>query len=223
MHNAQSCVVCCDGAPDTFLNRWGIGITMSWHADRMGLQPAIHYREDSLNGWNCDSKYINEEGKIQRIIQLSDDIATIETIAMARAFFEVATSIRPEIAAIVVTDHIASLRDLEHENGHPIHTEPSSTRKTYRYAFAYSLRLLRTQIVNALRVHATIRVVYHKERGFDKNWRADQLSRSEDIDDCRLPDANDEHFLVRINFNADPSTLRKNADGMILEQVLQLE
>jgi len=57
----------------------------------------------------------------------------------------------------------------------------------------------------------------------NSNWRADQLSRSVDIDDCRLPEANDDPFRVRITFNADPSTLRMNADGMILEQVLQLE
>lgn len=195
MGNAQSCVICCDGAPDDLLGRWGIGLTMSLHADRMGLhEPAIHSCEDSLNGWNRDSKYTDEDGKIQRIIQIPNDIATIETIAFARAFYWIATSVRPTIAAIVVTDRIASLRDLEHENGHPINTRPSSTRRRYRYAFAYSLRLLRTEIVRALRVHDTIRVFYYEARGFNSNWRADQLSRSVDIDDCRLPEANDDPF-----------------------------
>ena len=66
-------------------------------------------------------------------------------------------------------------------------------------------------------------IFYHEARGFNSNWRADELSRSEDLDDCRLPEANDESFWVRINFNADPSTLRMNASGMILEQVLRLE
>ena len=107
--NAQSCVVCCDGAPDDLLGRWGIGLTMSLHADRMGLhEPAIHSCEDSLNGWNRDSKYTDEDGKIQRIIQIPNDIATIETIAFARMFYWIATSVRPTIAAIVVTDCIAS-------------------------------------------------------------------------------------------------------------------
>ena len=270
LDNAQSCVVCCDGAalkriagtsleesntssefPETHpvesntssefpetppvegtakdeTPRWGVGITVSFHADSMGKGPAIRSIEDSLNGWNRDSKYTDEKGKRHNIIIMQNDIATIETMAMARAFWEVAKMARyrrdrglHEIAVVVVTDHIASLRDLEHENCQPINTELSSTRKTYRYAFANSLIWLRNEIVEALRVQTTIRVVYHRRRGFDKKWRPDQLSRSAEDLKCVFVPQKDVHSGVSINFNADQKRL-VNEDGMILEQVLRL-
>ena len=163
MGNAQSCVVCTNGAPDVLLGRWGIGLTFSAHADTMGgVEPAIYYPEDSLSGWYCDSTYI-ENGKIVLIIEVRNDIAVIETIALARAFWSVAKLVRPPIVPVIVSDRVASLRDLERSNGRQISTEQSSSYKTYRYASAHSLRLLRAEIVRALRVHDTIRAFYHKE------------------------------------------------------------
>ena len=87
---------------------------------------------------------------------------------------------------------------------------------------AYALRLLRSEILNALRKHDTIRVFYHRERGFDSTWRPDCLSRI-GTDSCRLPADPDELYWVRINFNAENVIRRTNDDGMILEQVLRLE
>ena len=87
---------------------------------------------------------------------------------------------------------------------------------------AYALRLLRSEVVNALRVHDTIRVFFHGDRGFNSQWRPDHLSRIE-TDSCRLPADRDDLYSVRINFNAEKVIRRVNEDGMIIEQVLRLE
>ena len=60
MGNSQSCVVCTDGAPDVRMERWGVGLAFSLHADKMGLDGhPIYYTEDSLSGRSCDSTYID--------------------------------------------------------------------------------------------------------------------------------------------------------------------
>ena len=215
MGDAQSCVVCADGAVDVDQKRWGIGLTFSCHADTLGLDgKPTYYTEASLSGWDCDSTYIDENGQRGPIIILQNDIAFVETIALARAFCCAATWIPTRITTIIVTDRVASLRNLETLNGRPIRAK--------RHAMAYALRLLRSEIVNALRKHDTIRVFYHRERGFDSTWRPDCLSRI-GTDSCRLPADPDDLYWVRINFNAENVIRRKNDDGMILEQVLRLE
>ena len=92
MGDAQSCVVCTDGAADVNLKRWGIGLTFSCHADTLGLDgKPTYYTEDSLSGWDRDSTYIDEHGQRGPIIILQNDIAFAETIGLARAFWSVAT------------------------------------------------------------------------------------------------------------------------------------
>ena len=92
MGDAQSCVVCTDGAADVKLKRWGIGLTFSYHADTLGLDgKPTYYTAASLSGWDCDSTYIDENGQRGPIITLQKDIAFVETIALARAFCSVAT------------------------------------------------------------------------------------------------------------------------------------
>ena len=162
MGDAQSCVVCADGAVDVDQKRWGIGLTFSCHADTLGLDgKPTYYTEASLSGWDCDSTYIDENGQRGPIIILQNDIAFVETIALARAFCSVATWVPTRIIPIIVTDRVASLRNLETLNGRPIRAK--------RHAMAYALRLLRSEILNALRKHDTIRVFYHRERGCKAN------------------------------------------------------
>ena len=157
MGNAQPGVVCTDGAADVRMERWGGRPCISFHADKMGLDGhAIYYTEDSLSGRVCDSTYI-DNGISVPIIRIQNDIAVVETIALTRAFWCLANWVRLSIVPIIVSDRVGSLRNLENSNGRQISSEQSSC-KTYRYALAYSLRLLRTEIIRTLCVHNTIRV-----------------------------------------------------------------
>jgi hypothetical protein len=222
MGNARSCVVCTDGAPDVQRKRWGIGLTFSFHADALGLDGhPIYFTEDSWSGWNCNNTFI-QDGRRLPLWALENDIAVAETIALARAFWCIAEWVRPPMVPIVVSDRVASLRNLETRNGKPIASAEKSTETRFRYAFAYTLRMLRIELVKALQVHKTIRVFYLEDRGFDANWRPDFLSRS-GTDDCHLPEANHDPYWVRINFNVENVRRRMNRAGMILEQVLGLE
>ena len=215
MGDVQSCVVCTDGAADVNIKRWGIGLTFSCHADTLGLDGTPrYYAEHSLSGWDCDSTYIDENGQRGPIIILQNDIALIETIALARAFCCVASYVPTHIMPIIISDRVASLRNLENLNGRPTRAK--------RQAMAYALRLLRSEVVNALRVHDTIRVFFHGDRGLNSQWRPDHLSRMGTNSD-RLPEDPDDLYSVRINFNAENVIRRVNEDGMILEQVLRLE
>ena len=222
MGNAQSCVVCTDGAHVKRGLRWGIGLTFSLHADRLGLdgQP-IDYFEDSWSGWSSDSKFF-ADGEEYSLWTLENDIAVAETVALSRAFWCVAAWVPSRIMPIIISDRVASLRSLEARNGKPIIAGPKSTDTKFRHACAHALRMLRVEVIRALRVHSVIRVFYHEDRGFDASWRPDALSRS-GHDTCRIPSSVEDPYWVRINFNAENVERRINNSGMILEQVLRLE
>ena len=213
------CLICADGFADnrclSILRRWGIGCTVAYYSHDDTSEAPLHVYDDSLSGWNHRSQravsrhgdgYINVP-----IIESGNDVGTIETFALARAFWLAAQS--DAVKVIIVCDRMASIRTLENYEGRAI------TRG--RFAFAYALRRLRTEIIRALQKHSSIDVYYMKEKGFTKKWRPDVLSRS-GVNDNILPAEAGDLLQFRINYDTDNGRRSNFTKAQFVYQKLSL-
>ena len=161
------CRICADGFADARLvsrfRRWCIGCTVEYFPKDDTSEAPLQVYDDSLSGWNHRSQravsrhgygYINVP-----IIESGNDVGTIETLALARAFWLAAQS--DAVKVIIVCDRMASIRTLEKYEGRAI--------TGGRFAFGYALRRLRVEIIRALKTHSSIDIYYMKEKGLTKN------------------------------------------------------
>jgi hypothetical protein len=218
------CLICCDGAADnrhlSILCRWGIGCTVAYYRDDDTNKKPLHSYDDSLSGWNRKSQRSvmdhrcggSREVKVP-IIEIKNDIAVVETLGIARAFWLAAHNVSDNVKVVIACDRMASIKTLENLEGRKIRG---------RFAFAYALRRLRADIISALQKHGCIELYYHQELGFDENWRADVLSRH-GVDDCILPSDTEDLLSFRINYDADKQRRLSESGEQFVYQKLSLE
>ena len=215
------CLICADGFADnrrlSILRRWGIGCTVAYYRNDDTSEAPLHVYDDSLSGWNHRSQravsrhgdgYINVP-----IIESKNDVGTIETLALARAFWLAAHLGSDDVEVVIACDRMASIRTLEKYEGCAI--------TGGRFAFAYALRRLRVEIIRALKKHSSIDIYYMKEKGFTKKWRPDVLSRS-GVNDNILPVEAGDLLQFRINYDTDNGRRSNFTKAQFVYQKLSL-
>jgi len=196
LHALVICGSCSVGSTET-------GIRWEYHSDEQGVGPLLLCGEDTTSGFCHETLY---QGEV--VMDDPDNIGTIETFGLARMMWFLAHIVPPRPKIFVITDRMASLRNLELHDGKDI-------RRKYTRSFRLAMKLFRVYLTQAITRHGRIRFEHYGVRSYDANWRADQLSRvfaGSRVHPMEYVDHDELMYGIRLNCDADNDRYRWNPE-----------